>query len=377
MNPFARLVRKDLVIYFSNRRALLMNLLAPILIAAFFGSVFTSSDTKASPMPIGVVDLDRSAVTKRIVEAMRGDDSIELLELADDEAQARVRGGKLGAAIEFPAGFGAAATHGLFNPDVDKPAAVLMVDPSKTAVPAMARGLLMQHAMQAIMIESVPARAFSLPFTVDARAETTADKTEYNGYAHAFAGMSVQFVMFMAIDLGIGVLLARRLGLWGRMRAAPIGASLLYGSRLASGSVIAALLMAGIYAAAFAVFGVRIQGSVVGFVLILASFSIMTAAFGLLIAALGSTPEATRGLAIFVTLMLVMLGGAWVPSFVFPAWLQHLTLFVPTRWAIDGFEAMTWRGQPLTGALAPVAVLLGSAIVFGAIAVVKLSRADR
>ena len=35
-------------------------------------------------------------------------------------------------------------------------------------------------------------------------------------------------------------------------------------------------------------------------------------------------------------LLLVMLGGAWVPSFVFPGWLQQASLVVPTRWAVDG-----------------------------------------
>ena len=42
--------------------------------------------------------------------------------------------------------------------------------------------------------------------------------------------------------------------------------------------------------------------------------------------------------------MMVMLGGAWVPTFIFPAWLQQFTLVVPVRWAVDGLDAMTWRG---------------------------------
>ena len=51
---------------------------------------------------------------------------------------------------------------------------------------------------------------------------------------------------------------------------------------------------------------------------------------------------------------MVMLGGAWVPSFVFPEWLQTVSLFVPTRWAVDGLDAMTWRGLGLDAALAHV-----------------------
>ena len=35
--------------------------------------------------------------------------------------------------------------------------------------------------------------------------------------------------------------------------------------------------------------------------------------------------------------MMVMLGGAWVPSFVFPAWLQRITVVIPARgpWTVS------------------------------------------
>ena len=34
-------------------------------------------------------------------------------------------------------------------------------------------------------------------------------------------------------------------------------------------------------------------------------------------------------------------------------------MIVPVRWAVDGLDAMTWRGIGLSGALMPVAVLVG------------------
>jgi ABC-2 type transport system permease protein len=102
---------------------------------------------------------------------------------------------------------------------------------------------------------------------------------------------------------------------------------------------------------------------------VLVCFSLMTACFGLLVAALGRTPEATRGLAILATLLMVMVGGAWVPAFLFPDWLQTASLAVPTRWAVDALDAMTWRGQPFAEALLPSAVMLGFSAVFAAVAV--------
>jgi ABC-2 type transport system permease protein len=67
----------------------------------------------------------------------------------------------------------------------------------------------------------------------------------------------------------------------------------------------------------------------------------------------------------------VMLGGAWVPTFVFPPWLQQVTVVVPARWAVDGLDAMTWRGVGLSGAIVPTLVLLGFAGVFASIALAR------
>ena len=72
---------------------------------------------------------------------------------------------------------------------------------------------------------------------------------------------------------------------------------------------------------------------------------------------------------VFATLLLVMLGGAWVPTFVFPEWLQTVSLFVPTRWAIDGLAAMTWRGLDIEAALAPMGVMIVTSAAMFALAI--------
>jgi ABC-2 type transport system permease protein len=161
----------------------------------------------------------------------------------------------------------------------------------------------------------------------------------------------------------------KRSGIWRRLRAAPLSRFAIVGSRAASAAIIAVSILFIVFGFARVVFGVRVEGSFAGFVGVCVAFALMTAAFGLLVAVSGKTPEATRGLAILVTLILVMLGGAWVPAFIFPQWLQKVTFAVPTRWAVDGLDAMTWRGLGFDAAVAPIAAMLGFALLFGALAV--------
>ncbi len=203
------------------------------------------------------------------------------------------------------------------------------------------------------------------PFTLREEAVTARTGVTYNSYAHSFAGMGIQFLLFVALDFGIAFLLERQGGLWKRLRAAPLSRSSLLLGKAVAGALVGLISVGATFAFGIAVFGIRIEGSVPGFLLLLVASALMASSFGLLLAALGRTPGTTRGLSILAILLLVMLGGGWVPAFIFPGWLQTVTLVLPTRWAIDGLDAVTWRGAGfLVGALPACGVLLGYAALF-------------
>jgi ABC-2 type transport system permease protein len=216
-----------------------------------------------------------------------------------------------------------------------------------------------------------PRGGITMPYTVREEAMTAGSNIAYNGYAHSFAGMGIQFLLFAMANLGIEMLLERQRGLWHRLRSAPVSKLTLLSAKAASGAVISLLILLVSFGFAMAVFRVRIQGSVAGFLGIAIACAMMAATFGLLVAALGNSPATARGVTTLAVLMMVMLGGAWVPAFVFPAWLQQFTLIVPVRWAVDGLDAMTWRGIGLSGAWIPVAVLLGFAAAFATLAATR------
>jgi ABC-2 type transport system permease protein len=417
----AALVRKDLRIFFSDRRAVIMSFVAPIAIASFFGYIFggLGGKTETSRIPVLVVDQDRSPISRDIFSRLQGEKTLSVLASGLDEARAAVKKGSATVAVVIPPNFGTEAGSAFFS-RAGKPDIGVLYDPSHGAEQGMVQGILAGSVMQAVskemfggdtgqavvteslaQIERSPGMAGSsrndlrdllqsvqklnrnggaasglsqgigIPYQIKEEAVTARKGVVYNGYAHSFGGMGVQFILFMGIDAGIGVLLQRQRGLWKRFRAAPISRSVLLGSRALSAAITAMLILLVIFAFARVVFGVRIEGSMLGFLGVCIAFSLMTATFGLLVAALGKTPDATRGLAIFVTLIMVMLGGAWVPSFIFPQWLQRITVVMPARWAVDGLDAVVWRGLGFEAAIVPIAVLLLFSVVFGVLAVTR------
>ena len=418
MTALFAIVRKDLLLFRTDRRAVLMQVAAPVLISAFFGFVFTrsSGDAQAARIAVLVVDQDGSTISRAVSGGLGSEAALEVKPASAYAARDAVRSGRATVAVVLPSGFGAAARGALFRA-VGKPEVPLLYDPSHTAERALVRGLLTQHAMQAVSreafsrdgitaqiqaLDAAPMEAghkgairrllqeaarldasatgggegadlpgLSLPYDVREEAVTARSSTPYNGYAHAFAGMSVQFILFSGINMGIGILLDKQRGVWKRVRAAPLSRTFVLAAKTASGTLIAFITLGVVFGFAIGVFGVRVQGSALGFAAVLLSIAVMTSTFGLLIATLGRTPEATRAISIFAVLIMVMLGGAWVPTFVFPAWLQRTTVVIPARWAVDGIEAMTWRGLSLASAVPTIGALLGFALLFGVLAALR------
>ncbi len=425
LQAWRAMVRKDLLLFFTDRRAVIMSFAAPVAIASFFGFIFSGNQsTEKARVPVRVVDQDRSVISNAIVHGLSADKMLEVSGGTVDESREAVRRGKTTVAVVVPAGFGDAAGQAFFG-GAAKPELQLLYDPSHGAELAMVRGVLTEHVMQAVSAEmfggaqgrrltqqsleqlksagampegdrqalaemlgavnrwyerdkaspapgASPATAgLAMPYTTHEEAVTVRRGVPYNGFAHSFAGMGVQFLLFACIDLAIGMLLERQQGLWKRLRAAPLSRGLLLAGKGTSGTLIALMSLAVTFAFGMAVFRIRIAGSWIAFVGVCLATAVMASSFGLLIAAIGKTPQATRGVAILAVLLMVMLGGAWAPSFLFPAWLQKVTLAIPARWAVDGLDATTWRGASLLATLPTIGVLLAFAALFGALAVAR------
>ena len=432
MKQAGAIVVHELKLFLSDRRSVVIGIVTPILLATFFGFLFLGAGRQeTAKIPVLVADADDSAVSRAVVAGLAADPLLSVSPAAAGDAWEAVRMGQAAAGVVLPKGFGEGAVQAFFGA-AKAPEIVLLVDPSRATEAGLVRGLLAEkvfreasreafggatgtkvleeslgaleadpsppdaerQALKALLRdvtrwqESAKAGAptgapasgpgTAVPFTMKEEPVTARKGVTYNSYAHSFAGMGIQFLLFVALDFGIAFLLERQGGIWKRLRAAPLSRSSLLLGKAVSGALVGLVSVGATFAFGIVVLGIRVEGSVPGFVLLLLASALMASSFGLLLAALGRTPGATRGLAILAVLLLVMLGGGWVPAFVFPAWLQKVTLVLPTRWAIDGLDAVTWRGAGfLSGALPATAVLLGYSALFLLVARLRFRWTDK
>ncbi|HEY6219609.1 MAG TPA: ABC transporter permease, partial [Gemmatimonadaceae bacterium] len=326
MRPIVAMIRKDLLLFFGDTRSVIVSFVVPIAIASFFGSLFKgSADNGPSRTRIAVIDHDSSVISKAIVKSASEDKTLALVDVTEDSARSMVRRGKLPVAVIVPSGFGRAAGDALFGVGA-KPELEVLYDPSRSMELAMVQGVMTAHVMQAVtkemfggsqgrsfveqalprvdsingvedaqraalrrMLEGVQSyyatdsvgdapivrNGITMPYEVKSEPVTSGDDVKYNSYAHSFAGMGLQFLLFAMTNIGIDMLLERKQGLWKRFRAAPISRfSLLAGMAIAA-SLIALMSLWVSFGFAMIVFHVRIEGSVAGFIAVSIATALM------------------------------------------------------------------------------------------------------
>ena len=78
--PFVALVKKDLLLFFKDRRSVMMSFAAPIAIASFFGLVLGGALSKddRQRIPVWFVDEDRSALTTKVGQRLQSEPALEV-----------------------------------------------------------------------------------------------------------------------------------------------------------------------------------------------------------------------------------------------------------------------------------------------------------
>jgi ABC-type Na+ efflux pump permease subunit len=186
------------------------------------------------------------------------------------------------------------------------------------------------------------------------------------GFAQAVPGTLVMFTMLVLLTSGaITLVIAREQGLLRRLASTPITPGF-----IVLGKWIGRMMLALVQIAFAMVVGVvRFKmdwGRTLPMVgLVLVSWAAFTASLAIVLANITRTQAQTAGIGVFATQILAALGGCWWPIEITPSWMQTLSLFLPTGWAMDAMHKLVNFGYDAPVAVPHVAAMLTGALVLG------------
>ena len=376
LNLIWALAGKDWRLFFADKRAALLCFAVPIILASAFGLIFDKPQgrTGGVKLPLLVVIEDDGPFTRSVAEELVVSHRVEAEIVSRSEADERLANRRPGIAIVFSRGFEALANWkpGGVGP---RPTVQVLHDPMCESEGQWAEGIVSEVVMRKLakakLSPFLNEQELTLPFVVET-VEASEHRAGFNCYSHSFSGMTLQYLLFWGMESGLLLLRDRQRSVWLRMRAAPVPLWCLLLSKAFSTASIAFLQVLATFAFGYAVFGVTVAGSWIGFLLLALGVSVLAAATGLLVAAVGGTEARARSICILGILGVSMLGGLWLPSFVLPGWARDLSLALPTTWAMRGFDNVTWQGRGFWDSFLSVSVVAGFSALFLAVAVARL-----
>jgi ABC-2 type transport system permease protein len=373
----------------------------PIVVTVLFGYAFGGpASGQQSKVRIAVVDDDNTAASREFLKRL--EESFELSAMSRAEAETAVRRGQRTGFIVIKRGFSDASARMFYGNSRE---VEVGIDPSRRAEAGMIEGLLSKHAavdMQRMFTDAkassamvdkalgemqgappdvvAPTQRFlgELKTFISAgatgatgAASATGDwqplkisKTDvvrvWEGPRNTFDITFPQGVIWGLIGcvmtFGISLVVERTHGTLVRLRMAPLTrAQILGGKALACfvSMMIVETLLLGVALA----FGVR-PSSYAILALAGVSSAICFVGFMMLIASLGKTEQGASGAASALMMPLAMLGGAMVPQFIMPQWMQTIGMISPVRWSLMAIEGGVWRNFSLAEMALPCGILV-------------------
>ena len=186
------------------------------------------------------------------------------------------------------------------------------------------------------------------------------------GFAQAVPGTLVMFTMLVLLTSGAVLLVVEReQGLLRRLASTPMSAgSIVLGKW--TGRMMLALVQIGFAMIVGRVLFHMDWGRTLPMVgLVLFGWAAFNASLAIVLANVTRTQAQTAGIGVFATQVLAALGGCWWPIEITPPWMQKLSLFMPTGWAMDAMHKLINFGDSASSAVPHVAAMLAGAAALG------------
>jgi ABC-2 type transport system permease protein len=202
----------------------------------------------------------------------------------------------------------------------------------------------------------------------------TADPVQYDPRANSSAGQMITWVFIPLF--GISALLAyeRSTGTLARLMTTPTSAAIFLLGTIGGQVLMALVQMLLLVGFAIVALGVPWGREPLGLAILLVSGALAAAAIGTAMGTILRSEAQANNLSIMLGMVMGLLGGCWYPLELFPAAAQTAVRVLPTTWAMLGMTDLLLRGENWQGILPEAGALLGFAVVFFTLGIVRFRK---
>lgn len=370
-----------------DRGALAMTFLLPPLVFVIFATVFAGSTGEAVRLRLVIADQARTPASGRLVEALLQDGRLRGETADPNSAKAvrrRVREGKADAGLIIlsdPAGAGtpflivtdttramaAPITQGRIQaalserlPDVMLSKTLSMVEP---VYAPLSGGQKAQAKSVVDQVQDDAKAGRAVPAGQDLFAVEAVSGTKGRGAIAYYAGaVTILFALFSAVTAAMTLIEERKAGVADRILAGAAGMVPALNGKFLFIVLQTVLQACAIFLVAQLLYDTQVRSHLLPWLATSICVGVCAAGLALGMVSVARSRDQAQLVSTFLILLLAAVGGAMVPRFLMPPWLQTIGLFAPHTWAIDAYQALLWRDAEWTSLYPAWGVLVGTGL---------------
>ena len=393
MNKILAIFRKDTLVRFTSPLEWAFFLLLPIVFTFILGGgTGQSSDNR---VPFYVVDRAESTLSASLVQELENSTAVRPILMNYEDALAEFEERQVTAVLIIPPDFtleslqaGASqvelrqqpnnvrafAIQQGVNTALTRTSSAVDIAASSTARAEDIRPFASASDRQAYFDQALAAARAEMqaaPQRVVEVSDSTEDTIDYDPNANSAAGQMITWVFIPLIGLSAMFAMERQGGTLRRVLVTPTSKATYIG-----GTVLGQVLTAVVQMALLIGFGAlvlklnwgRAPGATA---LVVIASALAAGALGTMLGTFVKTEAQGNGLSIMIGMVMAMMGGCWYPIELFPQVIRSAAQVLPTYWSMQGMLDILTRGQGVQGVLLESGVLLGFALVFFVIGVLR------
>jgi ABC-2 type transport system permease protein len=389
MVPIWVMFRKDLKLVYRNPSAFVLLLVMPFVVITIVSGAFKPVFEGARSFEVPVVDLDHSPQSEHLLAELDDLEAIDLKPRQWDKAEFResdaadLFSGQVRdfVVLVIPRGFGyGLATSGraiitvyadpvqvgFSNIVLDQIRDRLAIDEllgSFVRVLAVETGSSEAEARQTLG-EEVEPRLTSPGLKVEAEF-VSERKVLPSHFEQTVPGFSVMFTFWLSIYVAASIYAEKKqYRTWHRTLVAPLPRLAIIGSRVLAYVVLGLAQLSVLFLLGWALFGMNLGDDPLALWIVLMAVALVTTGFGIFMASLIQDFMTLTSVTNVAVIALAALGGALIPVFFLPYWMQKLSPITPHYWAMDAIQRLIILGGGLPDVLTQIGVLLAFAAFF-------------
>ena len=367
----AFIARKDLLLMLRQRETILWTFVMPIIFFYFIGSITGGygGDAKAHPpRPAVTAASDSGFLAQEIIDHLE-QQGIEVFTPEPDSTPIR--------SLSLPGGLTEEVLAG-------RQVALEVVDRTNNPLREMDIEMRITRAVYTTLADLAlvasrgqtepTARALQQqrqqPREITLEVSTAGRRREPpTGFAQAIPGTLVMFTLLVTLTSGaVMLVIERQQGMLRRLACAPISRSGVIAGKVGGKWMLALIQVGFALLAGRILFGYQWGAALPALLAVLVIWSAFCACCGALLGCVARSTGQAIGLGVLAANLLAALGGCWWPIEITPAWMQQLSLALPTGWAMDAFHRLVSFGDPASAILPHLTALALGTLVMGFLA---------